>query len=309
MDNINDALHQMRFSKEARGGFTRVRHDLTTRAEIISEFIKFCSQVNKEDDVLLYYAGHGLQHDGATYLVPTNAEEPVTPANIQDVCVSVGELMVMISKREPRVKLFVIDACQTKLDPVDLIAGSGGEVKEDRPSPQQPDVQQPSLDTADPTSTDGEPSIAPQEVVAEEEKGSTGQRPLLIRVTSRGLRKLKAKHVGIQNVTDLFQSNLGRNIYTLYASSPGTVALETFRGGVFSNAFLENITKPKVTLSKLCSSISDDIKKLGYGNQLPTTGRMTLESDMLSWRFFVDDIEVTSTMKDGDNTTATLQQA
>lgn len=217
--------------------------------------------------MLLYYAGHGLQHDGTTYLVPTNAESPVTPANIQDTCVCVGELMVMICKREPRVKLFVIDACQTKLDPGEIFpleAGSGeGSPPTKRRSPDKPTVP----------NDDGNKKRGSGE--GDSEENFNTKMPKFKRVQSwpLGLRVLKQKHVGIQNVTDLFQSDLGRNIYTLYASSPGTVALETFRGGVFSNAFLENIAKPTVTLSKLCSSISDDIKKLGYGNQLPTMVR------------------------------------
>merc|ERR1712159_969224 len=92
------------------GGFTHVRHDLK-RAQMLLELDRFCMEIQKDDDILFYYCGHGMSYGGDTFLVPTDATYPITPDNVTEMCINIHELRINISRRGARLKLLCIDAC------------------------------------------------------------------------------------------------------------------------------------------------------------------------------------------------------
>lgn len=103
-------------------GFTWQKKNLD-RATFMKQFRLFCSNIQHDDDILFYYCGHGIMCGGEMFLVPCDAPDPqrITPANVHTVCIRVNELKLQVSRRydeskPPRLKIFCIDACASKLD-------------------------------------------------------------------------------------------------------------------------------------------------------------------------------------------------
>lgn len=240
IDNVSDKLGEMCYSVTHKG-FKWIRPDLRTKEAMFLQIKKFCKMVLKGDDILFYFAGHGVKFAGTTYLIPCDAPFPLTTNNIQDTCVSMDDVMIMMSATGPadpaRLKMFIIDACAVKLE-------------------DQPDVED-------------EPGYSPVPVAARGMKSRSGAE----------------QNKSITDAAKLFMSPLGRNIYTLYATSPGCKAFEDIGGGRFSNAFTHVISKPNVNLGNLAAMISEKMNDSGEAAQLPTTGQVTVIPKVLPWRF------------------------
>lgn len=119
MDKLSDELMSAAGFNRRRGGFTKLLRNLT-RKDFLIEFRKFAKDVSPNDDVLFYYSGHGLMCGGNIFLVPTDArhtaDNPLSPDNVDDECINLSTLRLMIGNASPRLKIFCIDACATSLD-------------------------------------------------------------------------------------------------------------------------------------------------------------------------------------------------
>lgn len=101
------------FRKVTVGGCCEQHHNVSSEA-FWNEFRNFRKQLNKGDDVLLYFSGHAVLSGGKTYLLPTDAQDTLTVDNVRS-CISLDELVTKIAQREPRLKIFCIDACADKI--------------------------------------------------------------------------------------------------------------------------------------------------------------------------------------------------
>ncbi|WP_245258662.1 tetratricopeptide repeat protein [Methylopila sp. M107] len=119
----------------AKGFDVTSRFDLG-RTDFLIAFDRFKEQVGEGDEVVIYYAGHGLELEGANFLIPTDvpAFSPGAKQLIQDSSVNLVSLLIQLSGRSPRATVVILDACRNNPFPNDLKVASntrsGGVVKE-----------------------------------------------------------------------------------------------------------------------------------------------------------------------------------
>jgi len=74
----------------------------------------FLNDISPDDSIALYYSGHGIDIEGATYLLP--ADIPYVKSGRQEQLkresISVAELILDLKKRQPKFTLIILDACR-----------------------------------------------------------------------------------------------------------------------------------------------------------------------------------------------------
>lgn len=76
-----------------------------------SNFKAFLSTIRENDIVMFYFSGHGLNHNKENYLLPIEANIK----NIDDFenqCIRFSAILVDFSKKKPKNKIFLWDACR-----------------------------------------------------------------------------------------------------------------------------------------------------------------------------------------------------
>lgn len=98
---------------EALGFDTYIVTDATRRVmgEVISQFREVVAQLPARANVLVHFAGHGMQKDGDNYLVPVDAQGSNELAVLSS-CFRLSEVMHALCWRDDHQKLFTIDACR-----------------------------------------------------------------------------------------------------------------------------------------------------------------------------------------------------
>jgi len=81
-----------------------------SHADWLSEMAKFTSSIAAGDVVLVYYAGHGFQANGANYLLPSDYTGAAS--DLGRLGIPLDELIRRVSERSPKLKIFVIDGCR-----------------------------------------------------------------------------------------------------------------------------------------------------------------------------------------------------
>lgn len=246
--------------EEKTDGNIVFRRDLS-RQRMIDEFKTFRRSVNKNDDVLLYFMGHGITSDGDMYLVPTDAPQPPTldASNVDEHCVPLSHLISGVSEAGARVKIFIIDACQEKLD-------------------------SPVVGITIPTN---------QSKMGPSSSTSSSQTPMAVtRRTPVGSPRMKTK------VKHTRSSKEGTNVYTLFATSRDTTAISGDDSTWFGECFLKVIRKPDTMLlnfapriRKMMTTGSDykrDDQDGGLGDrQVCETNDTISDTRLFSWKFIV----------------------
>ena len=72
---------------------------------------KFKSQVQGGDEVVIFYAGHGVQLGGSNYLIPVDVRGD-SEDQIRDEAVQLQRLLDDMSERKARLTLAIVDACR-----------------------------------------------------------------------------------------------------------------------------------------------------------------------------------------------------
>ncbi|RRB00102.1 caspase family protein [Larkinella rosea] len=91
---------------------------------------EFYAKASKADVVLVFYAGHGVQHHGENYLLPIDIQLKKAE-DIELQAFSVTNLIDALQKQEPRYCIFIIDACRD--DPFSKPAGTVAPVGANNP--------------------------------------------------------------------------------------------------------------------------------------------------------------------------------
>ena len=106
---VAESLERNRFKVVARSG----RQD---RTEILNAFRDFLSTVRRGDTVVVYFSGHGFEHNGINYIVPSGMTQ-IQEERLSLEAVPLEYFMDEIAEREAGVALFILDACRTDVLP------------------------------------------------------------------------------------------------------------------------------------------------------------------------------------------------
>lgn len=87
-----------------------------TLIEVIEQF-KVDLAKDKNTVGLFYFAGHGIQVEGKTYLVPTNAKTYLQPKDL-NYCYGLESVLQALKDANNRTNLVILDACQN--DPAEI---------------------------------------------------------------------------------------------------------------------------------------------------------------------------------------------
>jgi len=102
--------------KSAGYSLTVVPPTATKRKDILIEFDKFVSMVDPNDDVVVFYSGHGIDVNGASMIVPSDAPRKtdlVGPLALEEQLIPMRKLMSRLSEMQPAMQLWIFDACRS----------------------------------------------------------------------------------------------------------------------------------------------------------------------------------------------------
>jgi hypothetical protein len=95
-------------------GFSVSLGENLTRRQFISSFAAFENRIQPGDIAFMFYSGHGVELNGANYLVPVDV--PKVAANqqsmLKDEAISTDDMVLRIKTRGARAQVLVLDACR-----------------------------------------------------------------------------------------------------------------------------------------------------------------------------------------------------
>jgi uncharacterized caspase-like protein len=118
-------------------GFTVRRVEDATRETFWREWSAFIETIGEGDDVALFFSGHGLEIEGANYLLMRDAPKAGRGERIvRQEAIKFIELLAELQSRKPRVSLAILDACRNNpyaASGVRSLGGSKGLARLDPP--------------------------------------------------------------------------------------------------------------------------------------------------------------------------------
>ena len=80
----------------------------------VEKFSAFENSVQPGDTAFLFYSGHGVEIDGANFLIPVDAPKvaPEQQSLLKDVSISTDSLVQRLKSRGVRSQIIVLDACR-----------------------------------------------------------------------------------------------------------------------------------------------------------------------------------------------------
>lgn len=106
---VNDA--DLMASTLQNVGFSVIKRTNCNKQNMEQAFQQFASQISNADVVLFFYAGHGIQVNGANYLIPVDA----ALANETDVrwqTIRLNDLVDELERYPNKVNIVILDACR-----------------------------------------------------------------------------------------------------------------------------------------------------------------------------------------------------
>ncbi len=82
--------------------------------DYVEKFSIFENSIQPGDVAFLFYSGHGVEIDGANYLIPVDAPKvaPEQESLLKDVSISTDSLIQRLKARGTRTQIIVLDACR-----------------------------------------------------------------------------------------------------------------------------------------------------------------------------------------------------
>ena len=110
LDNARSDARAMAKALEATGFKVWLQLDLTERG--MKEALRnFRAEIQGGDEVVLFFAGHGVQIGAANYLLPVDIRGQ-SEEQVKDEAIGLQRVLDDLSERRPRFSLAVIDACR-----------------------------------------------------------------------------------------------------------------------------------------------------------------------------------------------------
>jgi hypothetical protein len=109
---VNDA-RAVRRSLQQLGFQVTLGENLAWR-DYVEKFSAFENSIQPGDIAFLFYSGHGVEIDGANYLIPVDAPtvKPEQQSLLKDVSISTDNLIQRLKERGARTQIIVLDACR-----------------------------------------------------------------------------------------------------------------------------------------------------------------------------------------------------
>jgi hypothetical protein len=84
------------------------------RGELVERWSQFLEQVRPGDTVAVVFSGHGIELEGANYLLPRDVPRVRTgrESQLRNESLSFGQMMTDLRERRPRFAFVVLDACR-----------------------------------------------------------------------------------------------------------------------------------------------------------------------------------------------------
>jgi WD40 repeat protein len=99
-----------------------------TREEFWKAWDRFLAQIQENDEVFVHISSHGLEIDGVNYLLPKDAPSPERGQRmIQQEGIRFSDLESDLSNKNPRLTVFVLDACRDNPYRAKGVRGVGGD--------------------------------------------------------------------------------------------------------------------------------------------------------------------------------------
>ncbi len=92
-----------------------------TRNNIIAMLTSWLSLTAEEDTVLVYFSGHGTEHDGRGYVLPQDARR----SSPELTSINVGLIKEQMQRSKARKRVLVLDACHSGTDKDTSVMGRG----------------------------------------------------------------------------------------------------------------------------------------------------------------------------------------
>lgn len=94
-------------------GFTVAFHKNISLKEFNSAWSEFLNAISAGDDVVFYFAGHGVQVDTLNYLLPRDIPGPSSGREaFLEKSVNFHQVLEDIQSRQPRAAVYILDACR-----------------------------------------------------------------------------------------------------------------------------------------------------------------------------------------------------
>ena len=108
---VNDAKAVAGLLDQA--GFTVASHLNATRTDMLAAIERFAAEVRKAEtrQVMLYFAGHGVQLDWRNYLLPVDAKAE-NAAQLRSSCIDLNQLIGELGKTKGKTFIIMLDACR-----------------------------------------------------------------------------------------------------------------------------------------------------------------------------------------------------
>ena len=119
----NDSYQKVKKLENAREdarllakNFERLGYRVTLKLDLAEKQMKaslrdFTAQVDAGDEVVIYYAGHGVQIAGANYLLPIDIDG-ASESQVKDEAIQLQRILDDMSERRVKFTLAIIDACR-----------------------------------------------------------------------------------------------------------------------------------------------------------------------------------------------------
>ncbi len=109
---VNDA-RSVSHSLQQLGFKVTLGENLAWR-DYVERFSVFENSIQPGDTAFLFYSGHGVEIDGANYLIPVDAPKvaPEQQSLLKDVSISTDNLIQRLKARGTRTQIIVLDACR-----------------------------------------------------------------------------------------------------------------------------------------------------------------------------------------------------
>ncbi len=110
LDKAGNDAEAMAKELEAAGFEVSLRRDLSYRRMVVA-FEEFYDKVKQGDELVVFYAGHGVQTERGAYLLPADIEGD-TPSQVEKMSYPVNGLLEELDRMKPRTAIVVVDACR-----------------------------------------------------------------------------------------------------------------------------------------------------------------------------------------------------